>query len=71
MNCQECLQENKLLLQTKGYGLGYIGKTYECFRHNKKHHTQSQINHSSSYNYSKKMNLINIERNLKIFKEKT
>lgn len=36
MDCHECLEENKRLIESKGHGYGYIGKEYDCFRHKKK-----------------------------------
>lgn len=36
MECSKCLEENKRTIETKGYGYGYIGKQYDCERHNKK-----------------------------------
>ncbi len=36
MDCSLCLEENQRLIETNGYGYGYIGKEYNCQRHNKK-----------------------------------
>lgn len=37
MECQRCLEENKISIAEKGYGYGYIGETLNCVRHNKPH----------------------------------
>jgi hypothetical protein len=34
MDCPECLEENKISIETKGYGYSHIGKKYHCYRHN-------------------------------------
>jgi hypothetical protein len=34
MDCQKCLEENKRSIEENGYGYGYIGKSYDCQRHN-------------------------------------
>jgi hypothetical protein len=34
MDCLKCLEENKMSIQTKGYGYGYIGIESNCYRHN-------------------------------------
>jgi len=33
MDCKKCLEENKISIETKGYGYGYIGKEHNCHRH--------------------------------------
>lgn len=33
MDCRKCLEENKISIETKGYGYGYIGKENNCHRH--------------------------------------
>jgi hypothetical protein len=35
MDCSQCLEENKMSIETNGYGYNYIGKKYDCNRHNK------------------------------------
>jgi len=35
MDCLKCLEENKMSIETNGYGSGYIGKEYNCRRHHK------------------------------------
>lgn len=34
MECQKCMEENAYLLKHNGYGYGYIGKRFDCIRHN-------------------------------------
>lgn len=33
-DCQKCMAENSQSIREKGYGYGYIGKQYNCERHN-------------------------------------
>ena len=34
--CSECLEEHKKMMEIHGYGYSYLGKEYDCHRHNKK-----------------------------------
>ena len=34
MECPKCVEENELSKKTNGYGCGYIGKRFNCIRHN-------------------------------------
>jgi len=40
--CPKCLEENRLSLETKGYGYGYCGKKHVCKRHDNLNQTQNQ-----------------------------
>lgn len=43
MECIKCLEENKFLIKTQGYGFGYIGKQSDCIRHTGKTHNEPNI----------------------------
>lgn len=41
MDCLKCLEENKISIQTKGYGYSYIGTELDCHRHKKQTHSDN------------------------------
>lgn len=32
-HCPKCLEEQRAMITTQGYGYGYIGKSWDCHRH--------------------------------------
>lgn len=41
MDCLKCLEENKMSIETKGYGYSYIGTELNCHRHHKQTDSQN------------------------------
>lgn len=51
MECPLCMQENEMSKRTKGYGCGYIGKRFNCLRHdvNDNRNKNGNANENSQY----------------------
>jgi hypothetical protein len=50
MECQLCLEGNKISIATQGYGYGYIGERYNCIRHCANNKTNKSIMNNNNNN---------------------
>jgi hypothetical protein len=61
MDCQKCLEENKRSIEENGYGYGYIGKSYDCQRHNPKKQNNTALKWTDGQPYERSRRLKHVQ----------
>ncbi len=61
MDCQKCLEEHKRSIEENGYGYGYIGKSYDCQRHNPQKQNNAALKWTDGQPYERSRRLKHVQ----------
>jgi hypothetical protein len=61
MECPKCLEENKRSIEENGYGYGYIGKSYDCQRHNPQKQNNATLKWTDGQPYERSRRLKHLQ----------